>query len=472
MTIRQDTSLNLGEWPMLRRDAASSGSDGSSIHPPLEKVWEFQARDQIKFSLAVAHGTIFFGSKDKNVYAVDASTGQGRWTFKMKKDVVTTPIVADGIVYVASKDKHLYALDAKTGETRWQHSIGSDISSTPAAGHGMVFFGSGDKHIYALDAQTGQQRWKYNIDGKYNHSPVIADGIVFTPGNSRNLLAINAINGQLVWEHKANTIFSPIVIGKYSFIQRVTGQVDVIEINEGAHILKLFEHNVREISANRNFLFVSLYGLKGLLCFDVNKIWKGDPSWDLAFRVIRGNISMPAVGNDFAFMSDLGGKMLFGINISKFMMRVVLQLDDKLKSPPVISNDMLFLVCDKGKVLAFKGTSDPLARKTLEPQSEGLYVSPELTYTAILYQTSILWPGRCCLCCGPAEEKERIFRLEGSTRLELDGVPYCKPCKQKVRKLFRGREKLGVDIIKIDPPILAFRNERYWVMFMEANKLR
>jgi len=472
LTIRHDTSLNTGEWPMFRRDAASSGSDGSSIHPPLEKVWEFQAGNKIESTLAVAYGTIFFGSKDKNVYAVDAFTGQGRWTFKMEKDVVTTPIVTDGIVYVASKDKHLYALDAKTGETRWQHSIGSDISSTPAAGHGMVFFGSKDKHIYALDAQTGQHRWTFNSDTKDHFSPVIAEGIVLTLGKGRRIFAINALDGELVWEHKTNTIYSPVVLGKSVFARTVTGGVDVIEIMEGTQILNLFQNYVREISANRNVLFVTLDGPKGLFGYNVSKIRKGDPNWDLTFRVIRGKISMPAVGGDFAFMSDLGGKMLFGINISKFMMRWELLLNDKINSPPVISNDMLFLACDKGKVLAFKGTSDPLARKTLEPRLEGLYVTPEPTYTAILYQTAILWPDHCCLCCGPAEEQEKIFKLEPDTSLEIPGVPYCKPCKQKVKKRFGGGEKPGVEIVKVEPPILAFRNERYWVMFMEANKLR
>jgi len=34
-----------------------------------------------------------------------------------------------------------------------------------------------------------------------------------------------------------------------------------------------------------------------------------------------------------------------------------------------------------------------------------------------------------------------------------------------------GREKPGVALIRF-PPTYVFRNEKYWAMFMEANRLR
>ncbi len=472
---------------MRRRDAAASGSDGSSIIPPLEKVWEFQARKKIEFfgdkfdksALAVAYSTIFFGSKDKQLYAVDALTGQSCWTFQMEKDVATTPIVSDGIVYVASKNKHLYALDAKTSEIRWQHSIGHDISATPTMGHGLVFFGSGDKHIYALDAQTGQQQWAFNNDTKGHISPIIAEGKVLAIGKGQTLLALNARNGELVWEQKVKVFSNPVVVGDVIILRTDAGGLEAVSLKEGTQLLKMTKNGTRDINVNKGMLFVTwMFEPKGVYGYNVTRTkpdrsWPGMLlSWDLAYRVDRGDISTPAVGGDFAFMSWLNSKWLFGINVAKVMNRWGIQLDVSLKAPPVISNGMLYVACDKGKVLAFKGSSDPHTIRTLEPRPDKHYVAPEPTYLAVLPHGTILWPQQCCLCEGPATETEKISLTEGDTRLELPGVNYCALCKQKVSKRFGRGEKPGVTIVKVKPPVLAFRSENYWVKFMEANRLR
>ena len=38
------------------------------------EVWKFQTGDYVNSSPAVAHGNVYFGSFDKNVYAVNAET--------------------------------------------------------------------------------------------------------------------------------------------------------------------------------------------------------------------------------------------------------------------------------------------------------------------------------------------------------------------------------------------------------------
>ena len=100
----------------------------------------------------MANGTLFVGSVDGYVYALDAETGVQHWRFETGRQVVPSPTVADGTVFVGSSDSHVYALDGTTGDPQWRFETGSSVHSSPTVVSNTVFVGSSDDHVYALDA--------------------------------------------------------------------------------------------------------------------------------------------------------------------------------------------------------------------------------------------------------------------------------------------------------------------------------
>jgi len=60
--------------------------------------------------------------------------------------------VAGGTVYIGSDDQSLYALDAATGHVRWTYAIGQNITSGPAVANGVVYVGTDGDGVYALKA--------------------------------------------------------------------------------------------------------------------------------------------------------------------------------------------------------------------------------------------------------------------------------------------------------------------------------
>ena len=76
-------------------------------------------------------------------------------------------------VYEGSYDGHLYALDAATGDVKWRLRANGPISGSATVLHGIVYFATLKRRTYALNAKTGHELWSYP-DGKY--SPVVADG--------------------------------------------------------------------------------------------------------------------------------------------------------------------------------------------------------------------------------------------------------------------------------------------------------
>ena len=82
--------------------------------------------------------------------------GAKLWEFETGEQVGASPAVgSDGTVYVGSRDKKLYAINGKTGQKLWEFQTGDWVSSSPAIGtDGTVYVGSNDKKLYAIKTDS------------------------------------------------------------------------------------------------------------------------------------------------------------------------------------------------------------------------------------------------------------------------------------------------------------------------------
>ena len=78
------------------------------------------------------------------------------WEFDAGDDVFSSPAIgSDGTVYVGSVDKKLYAINGKTGVNIWEFDAGDKVYSSPAIGSdGTVYLGSWDKKLYAIKTNS------------------------------------------------------------------------------------------------------------------------------------------------------------------------------------------------------------------------------------------------------------------------------------------------------------------------------
>ena len=198
-----------GEWAMFRHDLGRSGSANSGDTLPQGAVSVLLTTGgAIHSSPTVADGTVYVGSRDYRLYAVDAATGAKLWEFKTGSWVESSPAVVNGVVYFGSNDGRLYALDAATGEKLWDFKSKYALKSSPAVADGIVYFGSSDYYIYALDAVTGKKLWHFETDSLVVSSPVVVNGIVCVGSMDGFFYNLHAGNGRLRLRFKA---FSPVV---------------------------------------------------------------------------------------------------------------------------------------------------------------------------------------------------------------------------------------------------------------------
>ena len=96
-----------GDWPMLARDAARSGTTADEVRPPFARKWYRTFTDEGLMS-------------------------------------GVQPVIAGGTLYLGTLRGNLHAIDTRTGENRWIHRAGAPILHAAAANERSVFFCAGN----------------------------------------------------------------------------------------------------------------------------------------------------------------------------------------------------------------------------------------------------------------------------------------------------------------------------------------
>jgi outer membrane protein assembly factor BamB len=231
----------------------------AAFRGPGTKLWEFQTGGAVQSSPAIgADGTVYVGSGDSNVYALNGVTGQKLWEFQTGGYVYSSPAIgADERVYVGSHwqicNPYPYlpgcdlvggicALTGATGQGLWGFVTGSEWASSPAiAPDGTVYVGSEDHKVYALTGATGQELWEAQTGGSVDSSPAIgADGTVYV-GSSAKVYALDPATGQELWEFLTrNNVYSSPAIGVDGTVYVGSGDSNVYALT-GATGQKLWE---------------------------------------------------------------------------------------------------------------------------------------------------------------------------------------------------------------------------------------
>ena len=213
---------------MFRGDARHTGTTQEKGPATLHGIkWSFATSARSLASPVLDQGTLFIGSDDCTLYALNAATGKARWKFVTGGPLRSTAAVDSGIVYFGSYDGQLYAVSAEKGELRWKFATGGErrfeakglhgstpstqttpdpwdcYQSSPVVAEGRVIFGSGDSQIYALEAKTGALAWKFATGDVVHASPAFADGRVFVGSWDSRLYALDVKTGRELWHFQA-----------------------------------------------------------------------------------------------------------------------------------------------------------------------------------------------------------------------------------------------------------------------------
>jgi outer membrane protein assembly factor BamB len=206
-------TISVSSWPMWRADPthSSTAQEGPSN---LTLVWKFATNGSVISSPSVSDGIVYFGSQDKNIYAIGAWSGSLIWKFATQDAIESSPAVSNGKVYTGGDDGYVYCLDAYKGNLLWKTFVNGNLpftfgnlvlKSSPAVSGDKVYVGSLDGYMYSMDADNGNIVWKAKANGPIESSPAVADGAVYFTAEepiAGALYKVDANTGALIWKQE------------------------------------------------------------------------------------------------------------------------------------------------------------------------------------------------------------------------------------------------------------------------------
>jgi alcohol dehydrogenase (cytochrome c) len=149
----------------------------------LELKWVFQAHSLEKFETTplVVDGVMYLTEAPNTVIALDPATGREFWMYEHKNPEVTYPCcgkinrglaISGNTLYMGTLDGKLIALDAATGRLRWETTVvdfrkGYALTHAPLVIKDKVLVGTAGGELgirgflAAYDAQTGKEIWRF-----------------------------------------------------------------------------------------------------------------------------------------------------------------------------------------------------------------------------------------------------------------------------------------------------------------------
>jgi outer membrane protein assembly factor BamB len=250
--------------PMFHVNPAHTGENpgpGPIANP--EILWRFETGG-MQSSPAVVNGSVYAGSLDGFLYAVDAATGAERWQFEVGGYVGSPTVTAEGIVIASGGGGVLYALSSSDGSEIWSatsaapslFSDGTLAEEVDEIG-GMIvdellYIGGYAGSVYAINPRTSSLYWEFQTGNRNWISPAVASKTVFARSDDGNLYAIDAATGEEVWTATIgwnNESSSPAVADDTVFVGGSDGAIVALDATTGAETWRVPAEGIVDSSA-------------------------------------------------------------------------------------------------------------------------------------------------------------------------------------------------------------------------------
>jgi outer membrane protein assembly factor BamB len=185
------------DWPTFRGDQHQTGVAKDVLGGKLKLVWSHDSESSyLKSTAAIVDDTVYVGTDEAQLIALDLETGKRRWTYEADYAIEAAPGVKDGRVFVGDLDGAFHCVDAKTGEEIWKHRTDMKIISSANFHKDTVLVGSWDYNLYCFDTKTGELKWTFENPAQVNCSPCVVEGIAAISGCDGGLHLIDLETGE------------------------------------------------------------------------------------------------------------------------------------------------------------------------------------------------------------------------------------------------------------------------------------
>ena len=174
-------------------------------------TWSAEMDGRVDSAVAVADAQVVAVARNTDtaqvvVSAFDEATGERSWpalAIQANSTAGTAPSAGGGSLFIGSADRSVRALDTENGTERWATLVLSLFSpaTSLAFDDESVFAADIAGGLYRLDAAGGGRRWSYQLNEVVlRSSPVVSGSSVLLGLGDGRLVAVDVASGHLVWE--------------------------------------------------------------------------------------------------------------------------------------------------------------------------------------------------------------------------------------------------------------------------------
>lgn len=280
-------------------------------------------------------GKVYATNGDGDAGAFDATTGKQLWIKRPGGPLRGAPSVAFNTIYVVSQDNQLFALKADTGETLWTESGSLEASgvfgvAAPAIAQGTVVAGFSSGELTAYRYENGRAVWQDSLSRTsittsvaslvdIDAAPVIDQGKVYSIGQGGRMVAMDLITGQRLWELNIAGLQTPWIAGEWIFAVTDDAKLLCIARNSG---------KVRWLTSLPR--------------------WKND-------KKKSGPIGWagPILAGSRLLLTSTRGDLI-NVAIADGAIGSSTKLGGRAYAPPIVADNMLLVLTDDGKLIAYR----------------------------------------------------------------------------------------------------------------------
>lgn len=230
---------------------------------------------KISGGLSVAYQSVYFGTEDGYVYALEEATGELKWKVGVKGEVISAPAVDAGVVLVNTTSGHLIALNPENGEQKWVTE--SDVPpltlrgvSAPAADSGGALIGTPSGKLKVSILETGMVAWETQIASPSGATelerivdidvkPLVFGGNVFVVSYNGTLSAVELRTGQVIWTREYGSYRNISIDGNRLFVVDNSSNIFAIDRRSGVELwsnVGLKDRNVTSATPHGDYVVV------------------------------------------------------------------------------------------------------------------------------------------------------------------------------------------------------------------------
>ena len=200
----------------------------------------------------LAVNTLFIGTENAQVLAIDKDSGDLLWLAKVSGEVIASPVYSNGLVVIHTSRGDIITLNSSTGEEVWtlahqQPSLTLRGSATPEISQGGIVYGRADGFVSVVLLETGQPLWQLPVARPYGATeldrivdadmqPIIHNGIVYTLAYNGNLVAIDLLKGEQIWQQKYSGYSDIALVGSTIYLSDYRGYLYALKRKTGEQI--------------------------------------------------------------------------------------------------------------------------------------------------------------------------------------------------------------------------------------------